>query len=89
MFKFTPAVSFVGSCDSQEDIDHYWHGLSEGGAPNQCGWLEDPFGLSWQVVPTEMPERVVRSPERVIETLLAMGKIDLERLREVAAQSGA
>lgn len=84
MYKLTPAVSFVIKCESQEEIDHYWDGLSEGGEQQQCGWLQDRFGLSWQVVPTELGELMERAPGPVMEALLGMVKIDLGRLREVA-----
>src|SRR5471030_325716 len=50
-FKFTEAVSFYVSCENQQEIDYYWEKLSEGGSESRCGWLKDPFGLSWQVVP--------------------------------------
>src|SRR5208283_168602 len=50
-FKFTPAISFVVSCETQEEVDHYWDKLVEGGKPSRCGWLDDKFGLSWQIVP--------------------------------------
>ena len=56
MFKFTPAISFVIDCDSQEEIDYFWEKLSEDGEPGQCGWLQDKFGLSWQVVPAILPD---------------------------------
>ena len=53
MFKFSPAISFFVKCESQEEVDYYWSKLSaDGGATNQCGWLQDRFGVSWQVVPT-------------------------------------
>ena len=55
MVKFNWAVSFVVRCDSQEEIDYYWERLSEGGEPSQCGWLQDKFGLSWQVIPAILP----------------------------------
>src|SRR5258708_20037331 len=51
-FKFTPAVSFVVNCETQEEVDHFWERLSEGGRTDQCGWLQDKFGLSCQIVPT-------------------------------------
>src|SRR6266545_5015084 len=57
MFKFTEAVSFVVRCDSQEEIDYYWSALSTGGT-EQCGWLKDKFGLSWQIVPARLPDLV-------------------------------
>ncbi len=85
MYQLTPAVSFVVSCESQEEIDHYWYGLLEGGGTEQqCGWLVDQFGLSWQIVPAELPELLERAPEAVMEALLPMVKIDLGLLREAA-----
>ena len=84
MFKFNPAVSFVVACDSQEEIDHYWGRLSEGGSPGQCGWLEDRFGLSWQVVPSTLSDLMAANPGPVMEALLAMRKIDVEELRRVS-----
>ncbi len=84
MYKLTPAVSFVVSCESQEEIDHYWYGLSEGGEEQQCGWVTDRFGLTWQVVPAELGELMAREAGPVMEVLLGMGKIELERLRKAA-----
>ena len=85
MYQMTPAVSFVVSCESQQEIDHYWYGLLEGGGTGQqCGWLVDQFGLSWQIVPAQLPELLERAPEPVMEALLPMVKIDLGRLREAA-----
>lgn len=86
MYKLTPAVSFVVACESQDEIDHYWDGLLEdGGEAQQCGWLRDRFGLSWQIVPAELPELMALSPGPVTDALLGMAKIDLGRLQEVAA----
>ncbi|HYC40924.1 MAG TPA: VOC family protein [Chitinophagaceae bacterium] len=84
-FRFTEAVSFVVNCGSQEEIDYYWERLCEDGDPRaqQCGWLKDRFGLSWQVVPRELPDLLQRSP-RVMEAVLQMKKIDLAALREAA-----
>ena len=85
MYRMTPAVSFAVSCESQEEIDHYWNGLLEGGGKEeQCGWLVDPFGLSWQVVPAELGDLMARAPGPATEALLAMVKIDLGRLRQAA-----
>ena len=84
MYQFTPAVSFSIACESQEEIDYYWGKLSHGGAPGQCGWLEDRFGLSWQVVPTELPALMEKAPAKVMEAILPMGKLDLETLRRAA-----
>ena len=84
MFTFTPAISFVVACGSQEEIDYYWDRLSEDGELGWCGWLNDKFGVSWQVVPEALPELMRGAPERVMETMLTMKKIDIERLREVS-----
>ena len=84
MFKLTPAVSFVVSCESQEEIDRYWDSLSEGGTPGVCGWLTDRFGLSWQVLPADLGELMARAPERVMQAMFTMQKIDAARLREAA-----
>ena len=71
------------TCETQEEIDHCWNGLSEGGGrEEQCGWLTDRFGLSWQVVPAELGELMGRAPGPVMEATLWMVKIELERLRE-------
>lgn len=66
-FKFIEAISFVVSCESQEEIDYYWNKLSEGAdaRAQQCGWLKDKFGLSWQIVPTVLPNLFVQEdPEK-------------------------
>ena len=84
MFKITPAISFVVACDSQEEIDYYWERLSESGTKSQCGWLEDKFGVSWQVVPTALNEIMEGNPKAVMDALLTMQKIDIGVLRQVA-----
>ncbi len=81
MFRFTPAISFVIACDTQEEIDYYWTRLSEDGEPQQCGWLVDRFGLSWQVLPAMLDSIMQISPQAVMEALLKMQKIDIEQLR--------
>ena len=86
MYKFTPAISFVIPCDTQEEIDHYWNSLSEGGVTSQCGWLEDKFGLSWQVVPAMLGELMERNSKAVMGALLTMEKIDLAELRRAAEE---
>ena len=83
-FKFTEAVSFVVSCETQADIDHYWNHLTADGDPaaQQCGWLKDRYGLSWQVVPAVLPE-LMRDPvraSRVMQAVLPMKKINLTAL---------
>ena len=84
MYKLTPAISFVVPCESQEEIDYYWDRLSEGGTKSQCGWLEDRFGVSWQVIPAALGEIIESAPEAVMEALLTMQKIDIEGLRQAA-----
>ncbi|MCY4112316.1 MAG: VOC family protein [Chloroflexi bacterium] len=84
MFDFTPAVSFVVSCDSQEEIDYYWDRLSEDGEPGRCGWLEDKFGLSWQVTPSILPALMAGNTSKLMEALLAMDKLDIEALRRAS-----
>lgn len=85
-FPFTPAVSLQVSCATQDEIDHYWNALSEGGAPEarQCGWLADRFGLSWQVVPAAMGELIQRNPAAVMAAVMRMHKLDLAELERAA-----
>ena len=87
MFKFNEAVSFQVGCDSQDEVDYYWDRLSEEGdvKAQQCGWLKDKFGVSWQVVPNIL-EKMLADPdkqktERVMTALLRMKKLDIEALR--------
>jgi predicted 3-demethylubiquinone-9 3-methyltransferase (glyoxalase superfamily) len=91
MFKFTEAVSFLISCESQDEVDYYWDKLTEGGEPSQCGWLKDKFGLSWQVIPTRLAELLQdEDPEkagRVMQAMLQMTKIEVPKLE--AAYAGA
>ena len=84
-FRFTEAVSFVVQCADQDEIDHYWQRLSEDGdsKSQQCGWLKDKFGLSWQVIPAQLPELL--SNPRAMAALMQMKKIDLATLRSAAA----
>jgi predicted 3-demethylubiquinone-9 3-methyltransferase (glyoxalase superfamily) len=75
----------VVNCDNQEEIDHYWNRLTEGGdaKAQQCGWLKDKFGLSWQIVPAELSQLLSKSP-KVMQAILKMKKIDLNKLKEIA-----
>lgn len=80
MFKFTEAVSFVINCESQEEVDYYWDRLtSEGGQPSRCGWLKDKFGLSWQVVPTQLSKLLGDKDKagHVMKALMQMDKLDI------------
>jgi predicted 3-demethylubiquinone-9 3-methyltransferase (glyoxalase superfamily) len=81
-FKFTEAVSFVVDCADQDEIDYYWDRLSEGGPPEaqQCGWLKDRFGLSWQIVPAKLPELMSEASASVMKALLGMKKLDIASL---------
>lgn len=86
MYSFTPAVSFVVECDSQDEIDYYWERLSAGGRTQPCGWLVDTFGLSWQVIPAGLSEIMRPAPKAVMDALLGMSKIDIEALRRAAGR---
>lgn len=82
--SFTPAVSFVVHCGTQEEVDYYWDRLLEGGTPVQCGWLTDKFGVSWQIVPTALlvllQDEDAAKARRVSEAMLQMVKLDVEKL---------
>jgi predicted 3-demethylubiquinone-9 3-methyltransferase (glyoxalase superfamily) len=85
--RFSEAVSFVIDCESQEEVDHYWDALSsDGGEPEQCGWLKDRYGLSWQVVPRAMVEMLqdedAERAGRVMQAMLQMTKIEIATLRQ-------
>lgn len=85
-FKFTEAVSFVVNCDTQKEIDDFWTKLSAGGQEQQCGWLKDKYGLSWQVVPSKLGEMMeskdAAKAGRVMQEILKMRKLDLNVLEE-------
>jgi predicted 3-demethylubiquinone-9 3-methyltransferase (glyoxalase superfamily) len=88
-FQFSPATSFVIHCKDQEEVDHYWSKLSEGGKPNQCGWLDDKFGVTWQVVPDALirllqDEDPARS-RRAMQAMMQMTRIDIATLEKAAA----
>jgi predicted 3-demethylubiquinone-9 3-methyltransferase (glyoxalase superfamily) len=87
-FKFTEAISLQINCDSQKEIDHYWDKLSQGGDPRaqQCGWLKDKYGLSWQVVPRMLHELFAdhqsERAQRAMEAMLKMKKLDIAELEQ-------
>jgi len=90
-FTFNGAISFVIHCQTQEEVDHYWNRLGEGGDPKaqQCGWLRDRFGVSWQVVPTQLVE-LLSDPDpnrarRAMMAMLGMKKLDIAALQKAAA----
>jgi predicted 3-demethylubiquinone-9 3-methyltransferase (glyoxalase superfamily) len=81
-YKFTNAISFVVRCDSQEEVDYYWSKLSAGGAEIQCGWLQDKYGLAWQIVPARLPD-LVKNP-KAMQAMLQMKKLDIAELERAA-----
>mgnify|MGYP000042855508 CR=1 FL=1 len=85
LFKFNESISFMVQCDTQEEIDYYWNALSSGGQEQPCGWLKDKFGLSWQIIPSEMDEMLQNgTPEQIkniTEAFLKMTKFNLAELR--------
>jgi predicted 3-demethylubiquinone-9 3-methyltransferase (glyoxalase superfamily) len=87
MFKFNEAISFQVSCETQEEVDYYWEKLSEGGDRNaqQCGWLKDKYGVSWQVIPNVLLEMLndpdSEKSQRAMKSMLQMKKIDIEELK--------
>lgn len=85
-FTFSPAISFFVNCEAQEEVDELWEKLSAGGRKNRCGWLQDKFGISWQIIPTALG-RLLADPDpqksnRVMKVMLQMDKIDVESLRQ-------
>jgi len=88
-YKFTEAVSFVVDCATQAEVDRYWNQLSAGGSTSMCGWLKDKFGLSWQIVPsvlgTLMSDPDPAKSKRVMEAMLGMTKLDIDRLKKAHA----
>jgi len=90
-FTFTPAISFFVNCETQQEVDELWEKLSAGGKTNRCGWLNDKYGVSWQIVPTILPKLMqAKDPEkskRVMNAMLQMDKLDIARLQQAYDQS--
>ena len=91
LFKFNEAISFVVDCKSQEEVDHLWARLTDGGEEGMCGWLKDKYGVSWQIVPTALVE-MLNDPDpekakRVTDAMLKMNKIDIQTLRQAYEQA--
>lgn len=88
-FPFSAATSFIVNCETQEEVDHYWDKLSAGGQTQQCGWLQDRFGVSWQITPTVLPgmlkDEDAAKAQRVMEAMMGMVKIDIATLRNAYA----
>jgi predicted 3-demethylubiquinone-9 3-methyltransferase (glyoxalase superfamily) len=91
-FTFSEAVSFQVMCEGQDEVDHFWSRLGDGGEHGPCGWLKDRFGLSWQIVPTRLGE-LLGDPDparaqRVMTAMLGMGKLDIAELERAAGGAG-
>ena len=87
-FTFNEATSFQVSCEDQAELDHFWEHLSEGGEEGPCGWVKDKFGLSWQIIPTRLPE-LLSDPDpdrsqRAMKAMLGMRKLDVAALERAA-----
>lgn len=89
VFNFTAALSFVVNCQTQAEVDYYWRKLSAGGKKVQCGWLEDKYGVSWQIVPTVLLELIGHTDSekagRVMQAMMKMTKIDIKRIERAAS----
>jgi predicted 3-demethylubiquinone-9 3-methyltransferase (glyoxalase superfamily) len=88
VFKFNPAISLLVNCENQEEVDYFWGKLSAVPQAEQCGWLQDKYGVSWQIIPAELGE-LMSNPDpqkagRVAEAMLQMKKIDIEALKKAA-----
>src|SRR5919109_2928546 len=87
VFKFSPAISLMVHCETQEELDELWEKLSSGGEKGQCGWLTDKYSVSWQIVPAVLGEMLqdkdAERSERVMGALLQMNKLDIETLKRV------
>jgi predicted 3-demethylubiquinone-9 3-methyltransferase (glyoxalase superfamily) len=90
IFEFSPATSFIVNCETQEEVDELWEKLSEGGEREQCGWLKDKYGVSWQIVPTVLTAMLrdedANKTRRVMRALLQMQKIEIEALKRAYEQ---
>lgn len=91
VFTFSPAISFLVNCETQAEVDYFWEKLSEGGSKEQCGWLKDKYGVSWQIVPTLlgrlMQDKDAEKSRRVAETMLKMQKLDIQALQQAYDQA--
>jgi len=85
-YKFTPAISLFVNCETQAEVDELWEKLSAGGRKDRCGWLQDKFGLSWQIIPSALGRLLGgkdrAKSQRVMQAMLQMDKLDIKRLEE-------
>jgi len=85
-FKFSPAISLFVNCETQQEVDELWEKLSAGGKTNRCGWLDDKFGLTWQIIPTTLgrllQDKDAAKANRVMKAMMQMDKIDIARLQQ-------
>jgi len=90
-FTFTPAISLFVNCETQQEVDHLWEKLSEGGKKERCGWLKDKYGLSWQIIPSALGKLLgdndPAKANRVMMAMLEMDKIDIQRLQRAYDQA--
>jgi predicted 3-demethylubiquinone-9 3-methyltransferase (glyoxalase superfamily) len=90
-FTFNEALSLEVACKDQEEVDSLWNALSEGGEEGPCGWLKDRYGVSWQIIPTALPELLAdpdrEKSQRVMQAMLKMQKIEIDELERAAAQA--
>ena len=85
-YKFTPAISLFVNCETQQEVDELWGKLSAGGKKDRCGWLQDKFGLSWQIIPSELGkllgDKDPKKASSVMQAMLQMDKIDIKKLKQ-------
>jgi predicted 3-demethylubiquinone-9 3-methyltransferase (glyoxalase superfamily) len=90
-FRFSPAVSFVVNCQTQQEVDAMWEMLSENGEKQRCGWVKDKYGVSWQIVPSALPKMLqgadAEKSNRVINAIMQMNKLEIEGLRRAYEQA--
>ena len=88
LFQFSEAISFIVNCETQDELDYYWNKLSQGGdvKSQQCGWLKDKFGLSWQITPTILSDMLTdkdqKKSQRAMKAMMQMKKLDIQKLEE-------
>jgi len=85
-YSFTPAISLFVNCETQQEVDELWEKLLQGGRPSRCGWLQDKYGLSWQIIPSALGKMLgdkdPKRANRVMQAMLQMDKIDIKRLQQ-------